>query len=137
MSINQPFTVLKGHPMNIEKIAERFCSAPLPESVCADPCATKQGPGRSGTNLLSYIEALHVMKYVLEEQPVDFKDRLIQERNELEDRLTKMKAFFDTDTFLHSIPQDHQVLLYSQSGLMQGYLNTLNKRIDLIFNPKQ
>ena len=122
--------------MNIEKIAERFCAAPLPESVCADPCATHPGPGRSGTNLLTYIEALHVMKYVLEEQPVDFKDRLIQERNELEDRLTKLKAFFDTEIFLRYIPQEHQVLLYSQSGLMQGYLNTLNKRIDLLFNPK-
>ena len=122
--------------MNIEKLAERFCAAPLPESVCADPCATRQGPGRSETNLLSFIEAKEVLSYVLAEQPVDFKDRLIQERNELEDRLTKLKAFFDTETFLRSIPQDHQVLLYSQSGLMQGYLNTLNKRIDLLFNPK-
>ena len=123
--------------MTLQKLAERFCTAPLPESVCADLCAIHPAPGRTGTNLLTVEEAKAMLEYVLAEQPVDFKDRLVLERNELEDRLIKLKAFLDTETFLHSIRQDQQVLLWSQAGLMQGYLNILNKRIDLIFNPKQ
>jgi hypothetical protein len=47
--------------MNTEKLiielADAFCRWPLPDSVCADRCATTQGPGRTGTNLLSVVEA--------------------------------------------------------------------------------
>ena len=49
-----------------KRMAEAFLRWPLPESVCADPCATKQQPGRSGTNLLSYIEAEQMMRDVVE-----------------------------------------------------------------------
>ncbi len=41
----------------INELANEFLRWPLPESVCADLCATKQGPGRVGTNLLSFVEA--------------------------------------------------------------------------------
>ena len=119
----------------LQTLAERFCATPLPESVSADPCALHPAPGRTGTNLLTVEEAKIMLCYVLAEQPAEFKNRLVQERNELDDRLGKLKAFLDTDTFMRSIPQGQQVLLWSQSGLMQGYLNTLNKRLDLIFNP--
>lgn len=47
--------------MNTQIIAERFCAALLPETVCADLCATQQGPGRTGTNLLSIAEARQVL----------------------------------------------------------------------------
>ncbi len=41
------------------KLAEIFCAWPLPESVCADHCATIQGrKDRTGTNLLAFHEAL-------------------------------------------------------------------------------
>ena len=44
--------------MNLRSLAERFCATPLPESVCADPCASMQGyPNRTGTNLLTVVEA--------------------------------------------------------------------------------
>lgn len=46
----------------IKQLAEAFIRWPLPESVCADLCATKQGPDRVGTNLLSYPEALAMMR---------------------------------------------------------------------------
>lgn len=62
----------------------------------------------------------------------DFQTRLIQERDELDARLTKLKAFLSTEEFLLKMSINNQVLLYSQSGLMQGYLNTLNKRIELL-----
>lgn len=52
--------------MNIsDKIAEAFIKWPLPESVNADLCATKQGPGRIGTNLLSYDEAHQMAQEVV------------------------------------------------------------------------
>lgn len=49
-------TDIKFETATVE-IAEAFIRWPLPESVCADLCATRQGPGRVGTNLLSFIEA--------------------------------------------------------------------------------
>lgn len=39
------------------QMAEEFICWPLPESVCADPCATTRGAGRIGTNLLAWVEA--------------------------------------------------------------------------------
>lgn len=46
-------------------LAEAFLRWPLPETVCADLCATKQGPGRVGTNLLSYSEAKQMFEQLL------------------------------------------------------------------------
>jgi hypothetical protein len=46
-------------------LAERFCATPLPDSVCADVCATQQGPGRVGTNLLTVAEAKKVLAHIL------------------------------------------------------------------------
>lgn len=48
-----------------DKIADAFILWHLPDSVCADPCATKQGPGRTGTNLLSWIEAKQMAEQVI------------------------------------------------------------------------
>lgn len=48
-------------------LAERFCATPLPATVCADLCATipnYAGP-RSGTNLLTVVEAKQVLAAVL------------------------------------------------------------------------
>ncbi len=55
--------------MNItHDMVNRFLTWPLPESVCADLCATKQGaPHRSGTNLLSYTEARQMLAHVVRE----------------------------------------------------------------------
>lgn len=52
--------------VDLAKLAERFCATPLPDSVCADHCATVHGqPGRTGTNLLSVAEAGHVLAPVV------------------------------------------------------------------------
>lgn len=55
---------------------------------------------------------------------------LILERDELQSRLGRLRAFLGSETFLAKVPQQHQVLLWAQSGLMQGYLNILNKRLE-------
>jgi len=54
--------------IDLDTLAERFCNAPLPESVCADPCATDltyRFP-RTGANLLTIKEARQVLAHVLE-----------------------------------------------------------------------
>lgn len=47
------------------QLAEAFLRWPLPQSVCADPCATKQQEGRIGTNLLSYTETRRMIEDVV------------------------------------------------------------------------
>lgn len=55
----------KGH---LDKLVDKFLTWPLPDSVCSDLCATKQGyPNRSGTNLLSATEARQMIEYLLNE----------------------------------------------------------------------
>lgn len=48
-----------------KEMVDRFLTWPLPFSVCADPCTTKQQDGRIGTNLLSAIEAKAMLEHVL------------------------------------------------------------------------
>lgn len=50
----------------IEELTDKFLRWPLPESVCADLCATKQSKGRVGTNLLSYTEAHAMLQDVVQ-----------------------------------------------------------------------
>jgi hypothetical protein len=50
----------------LNALVDRFLAWPLPESVCADLCATEQGyPHRIGTNLLSAEEARQMLEYLL------------------------------------------------------------------------
>ena len=52
--------------VDIDRLVARFLAWPLPDSVCSDLCATKQGyPHRSGTNLLSAAEAKQMFEYLL------------------------------------------------------------------------
>lgn len=48
-----------------KQLAETFCATPLPDDVCADLCATVQGPGRYGTNLLTVAQAEQVFAAAL------------------------------------------------------------------------
>lgn len=52
--------------MNMQTLAERFCAASLPVTVCSDLCATKQGPGRTGTNLMTVAEAKIFLQRILD-----------------------------------------------------------------------
>lgn len=51
-------------------LVDRFLQWPLPHSVCADLVATKQGPGRIGTNLLTATEARQMLEFVLGPPPL-------------------------------------------------------------------
>lgn len=54
--------------------AERFCAAPLPESVCADLVAIKPMKGRTGTNLLTVAEAKIMLAAALATPPAPNDD---------------------------------------------------------------
>lgn len=51
---------------DIDELTERFLKCKLPETVCPDLCSMIQGPGRIGTNLLTFSEAKDMLKYVLD-----------------------------------------------------------------------
>ena len=51
----------------LQRLAERFCAAPLPYSVSADRCATVPSPGRTGTSLLTVDEAKEILRFVLKD----------------------------------------------------------------------
>ena len=63
--------------------------------------------------------------------PTTWQGRVVLERDELADRLAKLKAFLDTEAFFHGVSGGQQVLMWTQAGLMQGYLNVLNKRLEI------
>ena len=58
----------------------------------------------------------------------DFKTRLMDEKQELEERVEKLESFVGTEGFA-KIPQVQQDLLLIQLPQMTSYLNTLNLRI--------
>lgn len=61
----------------IETMTNAFLRWPLPESVCADLCATKQGPGRIGTNLLTFTEANQMIRAIVVSEMLSIaKDRI-------------------------------------------------------------
>jgi hypothetical protein len=69
----------------LDNLAERFCATPIPDSVCADLCATRQGPGRTGTNLLSVIEAKAVLSVILDDTIRDAEIEIEMANSERED----------------------------------------------------
>ncbi len=56
---------MKQSAYSIETMVDRFLSWQLPESVCADLCATTPKEGRYGTNLLSASEAKEMIEHLL------------------------------------------------------------------------
>lgn len=67
-------------------------------------------------------------------QVPDFRERVRLERAELDDRLTKLQAFFDNAIF-KSLPEDEQERLKSQAVAMRSYLEVLTARIAAFDQP--
>lgn len=58
----------------------------------------------------------------------DFKSRLLEERDQLQERVTKLDKFLDS-TIYETISEVQQELLLSQFEAMVDYLDILNARI--------
>lgn len=59
----------------------------------------------------------------------DFQIRLLNERNELKERLTKLKIALLTDNFRSKVGVRQYNLMVKQCRHMKGYLSTLEERI--------
>lgn len=57
------------------------------------------------------------------------QQRVIDEKAELDERLTKLYAFIANSPIFRTLPPAEQHRLSQQSAYMQGYLNVLNERI--------
>lgn len=58
--------------------------------------------------------------------------RMLEERNQLQDRLSKLNTFIGTDSFI-TLDEKDQELLEQQAGQMDGYLTVLNCRLGRAF----
>lgn len=84
MNTTNPFDPMTGQA--IADMVNAFLKWPLPESVSADPCATKNGKGRIGTNLLTMGETMTMLQEVvcpiiaryLKEQPAPSRDAAVK-----------------------------------------------------------
>ena len=91
--MNTPAQVTEAHlDQAIADMTNAFLCWPLPESVCADGCATRQGKGRSGTNLMSIGETLMMMQEVV--RPVVTQLIADGEARAVTDALEKERAHF-------------------------------------------
>lgn len=59
----------------------------------------------------------------------DYRERVIVERNELADKVTKLRAFFDAQVF-RTLSASEQARLRRQYGHMNAYLGVLLERIE-------
>lgn len=58
----------------------------------------------------------------------DFKTRLLEEKQQLDEKIEKLDAFFETETF-QNIDAKQQSLLNVQSFIMKAYSQVLLERI--------
>jgi hypothetical protein len=61
----------------------------------------------------------------------EWQNRLSNERDQLEDRLTKLRAFIAIDDYSAALPADVE-LLKIQEAYMGLYLSVLNQRIEIL-----
>jgi hypothetical protein len=63
-------------------------------------------------------------------QYADWQQRVIAERDEVQERLSKLEPFLDSINFTN-LDADNQDLLVEQAHIMDEYVNVLNRRIAL------
>lgn len=57
-----------------------------------------------------------------------FQQRVVDEKKDLDEKISKLKAFFDTKVF-NDLPLEDQSLLYRQYNVMRPYQQVLAERI--------
>ena len=62
---------------------------------------------------------------------MDFKERLLREAQELAKKLNALNVFMSTEAFV-DLDRLNKDLLYTQSRLMNEYLQVLGHRLDLL-----
>lgn len=64
------------------------------------------------------------------------QERVILEKQELDDKISKLRSFSETSFFL-TLPEDERDRMHRQYNLMRGYSGVLQERIDNFSNKTQ
>lgn len=103
------------------------------ESACADPAMYDAEIGKRIAQDNAIKKIWPLMGYMLKQEVYlsggNFKDRLHVERNQLEDRLLKLRTFISGSVGYESLPDQQKRLLNEQCQSMANYLNILELRI--------
>lgn len=59
-----------------------------------------------------------------------WKQRVIEERDELNEKHDKLVAFIEGSSSFKMLPEEEQELLQDQEAYMEAYITVLNKRIE-------
>lgn len=97
--------------------------------------AVKYADGYTSWSPADVFEAAYLPLGVIEHKPAH-QQRVIGEREQVNDRLVKLTAFFYTDTF-NTLPDDERSLMYAQQAAMQDYVGVLDERIALFQDTPQ
>lgn len=102
------------------------------ESACASPENFNAEIGRriARENAVAKIWPLlgYELRTKLAAQPTSYQDRVRAEYDELNTKLSKLVAFFGTDTF-EALPKEEKDCLTAQHAAMCDYSNCLSERI--------
>lgn len=128
----------------IEKMVNRFLGWNLPKDFCPDagisfnPTKPYEGDelGNSwwpvGTNLLTADQARKMFEYVTAEECGEWlqphQQRVVIEKADLDEKLTKLRAFFGTETFAN-LDDAEMERLQRQADHMSAYSEVLGERI--------
>lgn len=111
------------------------------ESASASPEAYSQEVGERLSRTRAKEKIWALLGYVLREKmhqndEVDFKSRLIKERDDLWERVRKLDEFIAGEIFV-TLPVEDRADLQAQSLAMKPYLTVLDQRVNRLCNPKK
>lgn len=105
-------------------------------TTCVDPANYSEEIGKEICLRKIEDKVWFLLGYALQDKhPINqtFKDRLINEQQDLAEKLSKLCAFVDTPKFEEVVKDEHQRdLLLQQREHMGEYLNILNQRIEVL-----
>ena len=127
--------------IDIDKMVSRFLCWKLPEDFNPDGCVMfvpTKGHGYDsphwpfGTNLLTAEQARKMFEHVTADEPAEglqpHQQRVVTEKADLDERLGRLLAFFQTQTF-EALPEAERSRLRNQARFMDGYSAVLKERI--------
>ena len=128
--------------IDIDKMASRFLRWKLPKDFNPDGGMVfipTKGRGYDsphwpvGTNLLTAEQARKMFEHVTADEPAEglqpHQQRVITEKADLDERLGRLLAFFQTQTF-EALPEAERSRLRNQARFMDGYSAVLEERIE-------
>ena len=127
--------------IDIDKMVSRFLSWKLPKDFHPDGgvvfIPTKDRGYDSphwpcGTNLMTAEQARKMFERVTADEPAEgllpHQQRVVTEKADLDERLGRLFAFFQTQTF-EALPEAERSRLRNQARFMDGYSAVLQERI--------